>query len=835
MKKPELLLTSFLIILSSCGKVQPEAVMTVSLDKKGAPVSPSMYGIFFEEINHAGDGGLYAELVQNRAFEDTDIPEGYTVKEDRIYPPRLVNHLTGNRAPEDLSFRWYENDIPGWSLTQYSGEGSAISLTRENPMNQASPTALKVTIPENGKAGIRNSGFWGMNLQKGESYRLRLFAHGSFDGTVSVRLLGKNDAVLSSYELPALSSGWNEIKNVLTPSGTCVEGSLEILLEGKGTLLFDYVSLFPEDTFHGRENGLRKDIAETLDGLHPAFVRWPGGCIVEGITLSDRVKWKETIGDPAQRPGVYDTWGYRATMGFGYHEFLEFCEDLGADGMYVCNVGLGCQGRVGDACPDSEVDYFVQDALDAIDYALGDGTTKWSAMRVAAGHPEPFPLKYVEIGNENWGPLYEKRYSIFYNAIKARYPELILISNLGLGGQKRLEKVDMLDPHFYVAPEWFFSSATIFDGQQRGDYSIYVGEYAANNNVGSGNLLAALSEAAFLTGAERNGDVVKMMSYAPLLENVNDRVWPANLIWFDSHRVMGRASYYVQKLFAENRPDYNFPVAFETGAAAPQALGKIGLGSYLTDCEYKDLKVTLPDGKVVTPDLSEGWDKKSGVWTESDNVLKCTGADVLKSAIWDAGERFGDCTIDLKARKISGNEGFIVFFGMEGEDGYVLNIGGWGNSSTAFQTVHGADMPQIPGNISQNIETGKWYDLKLTVEGSRFSFYLDGEETLTIVRQGDTRRFCVSGYDEKTREMILKFVNASESAFTTKVVLDGAKKVASKGKVTTLSYNDPEAENTLDEPTRIVPVTSSERGFASSFNYTFTPWSTTIIRIHVNK
>lgn len=834
MKKLHQLLTLPALALALGACTSPEAEITIDTAKRGAEVPASMYGIFFEEINHAGDGGLYAELIQNRGFEDSTVPEGYRVEGGKLYPPAVCNHLTGNTPHSDLAFRWPGDEIPAWSLTQPQGEGATMKLTTEYPLNSATPTALRVTIPTQGRVAIANTGYWGMNIRKDAGYFLRFYtSNGSrFAGKATIKLVGENGAELCNRPLAIdPDKPWCQYTGELIAAESDPRAHLVIELEGKGVLLLDYISLFPAETFRNRENGLRKDIAETLEAMRPGFVRWPGGCIVEGITLSNRIKWKETIGDPVTRPGVYDTWGYRTTMGFGYHEFLQFCEDLGTEGMFVCNVGLGCQGRTGDACKEDDVDFFIDDVLDAIDYALGDGTTEWSKKRVENGHPAPFPLKYVEIGNENWGAVYEKRHDKFYKAIKAKYPELKLISTLGLGGQNRHEKVDMIDPHWYVTPEFFFSSSTLFDQQERTGYEIYVGEYAVNQNVGGGNLLGALAEAAFLTGAERNSDLVKMASYAPLFENVNDRVWPTNLIWFDSHRVMGRSSYHVQTMYAANRPSFNVETTFEQPAIPVEVDGRIALGGWSTDNEYKDLRVTLPDGRTVAADMTQGWTPQHGTWSVADGALRQGGSGEMRWNLWAASEELGDCSISLKARKIAGSEGFLIYFGMhDGLNGYVLNIGGWGNQTTAFQRIIGADMPQIPNNISQHIETDRWYDIRIDVKGGSFTYYCDGKKSLEVEIDA-ARRYAISGYDEQTGELIIKFVNATEKPFTTAISLDNATAVERTGKVITLSAQDPTDENTLDEPNRVIPKQTDYRGFSKQFNYTFEPWSFTVLRV----
>lgn len=831
-------LTALLLVSGGCTPdEEPEATIRIDLARRGADIPASMYGIFFEEINHAGDGGLYAELIQNRGFEDSSVPEGYTVKGDRIFPPTdRANHLTGARPHPDLSFRWNPDPIPAWRFEQLEGSGASAELTREYPLNEASPTALKVTLPEKGRISLSNCGFWGMNIEKGKGYYLRMnTSNGNrFEGRAILKLVAEDGTELCNRPLAIdPDRTWCEYTGQLTATGSDPHARFVIELEGTGTLLLDYVSLFPE-TFRNRINGLRNDIAQTLEALHPAFVRWPGGCIVEGIDLSNRIEWKKTIGDPKNRPGIYDTWGYMATMGFGYHEFLQFCEDIGAAGMFVCNAGIGCQGRVGDACREEDLDAFIQDALDAIDYALGDGTTEWSRKRVENGHPEPFPLQYVEIGNENWGPVYEKRYDRFYRAIKAKYPRLTLISTLGLGGQHRHERVDMIDPHWYVAPEFFLSSSRLFDQQERGGYAVYVGEYAVNQQVGGGNLLGALAEAAFLSGMERNSDLVKMASYAPLLENVNDRVWPTNLICFDSHRVMGRSSYHVQKMYAENRPDYNTATEFEQPRNGVQVSGRIGLGGWNTDNEYRELKVTLPDGRVIEADMERGWTPKGGTWSAADGTLSQEGPGVMRWSIWDSPEEFSDCSISVKARKKSGDEGFILYFGMQGETGYVLNIGGWSNQTTAFQHMVGADMPQIPNNIAQQVETGRWYDIRIDIHGDSFTYSLDGKRMLEA-RIEQSRQYVVSGYDETTGEEVIKFVNATEKPFTARIELAGAESVGRTGKAIVLTSGDPSDENSLDNPEKVVPEERVYKGFSDRFTYTFDPWSFTVLRIKVQK
>lgn len=839
MKQNLLCFAAAALLMSSCGGIVPEEELVINLQEKGAEVAPSMYGIFFEEINHAGDGGLYAELVKNRSFEELEMPEGYYAEGDILHPKEVCNHLTGEVIHG--SFRWTTEPVPGWTLQTGENSSAEMKLTKESPKFQSAPNSLKVTIKDaSTPVRLVNGGYWGMNLVKDDSYLLRAILRTSADykGKITALLLSDKDEVLALAPVEVDGSGsWNDIHQTLRPSATAAKGKLALEFDGTGTVSLDYVSLFPEKTFRDRPNGLRNDVAEMLNGLHPAFVRWPGGCVVEGISLENRFEWKKTLGDPASRSGEYSTWGYRCSYGFGYHEMLQFCEDINADAMFVCNVGLGCQYRMGDASPESKIAYYLDDCMDAIEYALGDVTTEWGAKRAAQGHPQAFPLKYVEIGNENWGDEYDKRFDIFYKAIKAKYPELILISNHGLGGTGKIAKTDMIDPHWYVNPEFFFQNTTIFDSHPRGKYDAYVGEYACNANVGGGNMRAALSEAAFISGMERNGDLVKMASYAPLLENRNDRSWAVNLIWLDTDQVLGRSSYYVQQMAAENRPTYN--VKSNRSMSSPRPLeysaGRFGFGSWNTQVEFKDVKVTKEDGTAVNLDLNSVADKK-GAWMLENGVLSQTSLETPTRYIVDgfSGNRF---TLECQVRKVGGHEGFFLYFGLSQDDkkGFVYNVAGWNNQSTAVEGVSDGQTTGVVGDrVSQSLENNKWYDVKLVVTPQKSELYMDGKLIVAYAPETTPLQFFSSGYDEATGELIVKVVNAEAEAYPLRVKLDGVNQVEKTGKVISLSAASDMDENSFEEPKKIYPQESEFKGFGKSFDYTFPPFSYTILRVKAN-
>lgn len=839
MKQNLLCFAAAALLMSSCGGIVPEEELVINLQEKGAEVAPSMYGIFFEEINHAGDGGLYAELVKNRSFEELEMPEGYYAEGDILHPKEVCNHLTGE--VRHGSFRWTTEPVPGWTLQTGENSSAEMKLTKENPKFQSAPNNLKVTIKD-ASTPIRlvNGGYWGMNLVKDDSYLLRAILRTSADykGKITALLLSDTDEVLALAPVEVDGSGsWNDVRQTLRPSATAAKGKLALEFDGTGTVSLDYVSLFPEKTFRDRPNGLRNDVAEMLNGLHPAFVRWPGGCVVEGISLENRFEWKKTLGDPASRSGEYSTWGYRCSYGFGYHEMLQFCEDINADAMFVCNVGLGCQYRMGDASPESKIAYYLDDCMDAIEYALGDVTTEWGAKRAAQGHPQAFPLKYVEIGNENWGDEYDKRFDIFYKAIKEKYPELILISNHGLGGTGKIAKTDMIDPHWYVNPEFFFQNTTIFDSHPRGKYDAYVGEYACNADVGGGNMRAALSEAAFISGMERNSDLVKMASYAPLLENRNDRSWAVNLIWLDTDQVLGRSSYYVQQMAAENRPTYNVKSNLTMGTPQPleYEAGRFGFGSWNTQVEFKDVKVTEEDGTAVNLDLNSVADKK-GAWMLENGVLSQASLETPTRYIVDgfSGNRF---TLECQVRKVGGHEGFFLYFGLSQDDkkGFVYNVAGWNNQSTAVEGVSDGQTTGVVGDrVSQSLENNKWYDVKLVVTPQKSELYMDGKLIVAYAPETTPLQFFSSGYDEATGELIVKVVNAEAEAYPLRVKLDGVSQVEKTGKVISLSAASDMDENSFEEPKKIYPQESEFKGFGKSFSYTFPPFSYTILRVKAN-
>ena len=511
------------------------ATINVQVDKPGHPVSPTLWGIFFEDINLSADGGIYPELVRNRSFEDAETPENW----------KLVN------APE--------------------GKSEAATDTSK-PLNPLNRRSLRLKL--NGTAYLINEGYWGMNIVKGEGYTLKLAARATdgFNGPISVKLLAAGKE-LAGGEIKGVTGDWKYYTLDLTAAGSDPKATLQINLTGKGTLFLDMVSLMPKKSW--KNHGLRPDLLEPLDVMKPAFVRFPGGCWVEGEYMSRMYNWKKTIGNVDVRQPLYNIWQYYATHGLGFHEYLVMCEDLGATPLFDINCGMSHKENT----PMDLMDQWVQDALDAIEYANGPTNTIWGGLRAKNGHPAPFNLRFMEIGNENGGAAYRERWPLFVKAIKAKYPEIQLIANHWQGGYPKDPMPEIVDEHYYNTPEFFMQQAHRYDSYDRTGPKIFVGEYAVTRNTGKGNLRGAIGEAAFMTGMERNSDIVTLAAYAPLFCNDNHKRWPVNLINFDSARWFGIPSYYVQKLFSEHRGDVTLPTTVEAGTEQePLPNGGIGVG-----------------------------------------------------------------------------------------------------------------------------------------------------------------------------------------------------------------------------------------------------------------
>ena len=849
-RKNSLVLTSLSLLLSLTLSAQDQATITIDADKPGNSVAPTLHGIFFEEISHGGEGGLYAELIQNRGFEESRLPPATTLQNGFIVPERTPHFSLPNNRASDWKMRWeLTSQWPAWSLRAGEGADINLALTQENPLNSATPNSLQVTIDKldpGGKNDLLNEGFWGINTVKGDSYNLSFYTHtDNYTGPLTVTLQSADGKILATHVFKTIvGKTWKKYSCSLLATQGDPGAKFVMNFGSTGKVWLDFVSLFPAKTFKNRPNGLRADLAQYLADLKPAFVRWPGGCFVEGINIESAPNWHRSIGPIEKRVGTYSPWGYWSSDGFGYHEYLQFCEDIHADALYVFNAGVSCDFRSGTYIPDEKVDSIIYDILDGIEYAIGPATSKWGKVRAQNGHPAPFPLKYVEIGNEQSGPRFARRYNWFFAAIKKKYPQIQIMASQGIGDVNRrtldsMKSVDLADEHAYKAANWSMRNYDHFDNYKRGNWSMYVGEYATNSGVGKGNMNAALSDAVYIMAMERNGDLVKMSSYAPLFVNVNDVDWPVNLINFDASKSFARISYYTIKLFNDNRPDQNLTTTTQFPAVTvkkPLYSGSVGLATWDTESEFKDIQV-LQDGKVVYSsdfiNRPSEWKGVRGEWKVKDSAFAQTAMGAQRFA-WLQGKSFDTYTLKLKARKTSNaTNAFIIPFAVK-DDNTMLraHIGSNVNNNSVFESViNGTNVSDLTNQkrMPAKIETGRWYDVTLEVGYDKVDCYLDGKLLMSYTEP--QKFFSIAGRDQKTGDIIVKVVNATASPYKADIELKGAVKPAPMADLVTLAADSPQVENSFSEPTKYVPVHTGITGVKNSFEQVFQPYSISVLRI----
>jgi alpha-N-arabinofuranosidase len=521
--------------------------LEVNTNQTITKIQPTMYGVFFEDINFAADGGLYAEMIKNRSFE-FDTP------------------LMGWKQPNSDTHNY--NTESGIAVpVQFSKKGNNHNYCR-------------ITVKNDKGYEIINEGFRGMGIKSGAKYNLTLKASKE-SGNISkiiIQFIGKDNTVLGETSVVPTSLDWKEYTTQLTPTATEAKAKLRFTFEGTGVIDLDMISMFPEDTWNGRKNGLRKDLVQLLYDMKPGFLRFPGGCIVEGRTLAQRYQWKKTVGEVNNRETLVNRWNtefahkpapdYFQSFGLGFFEYFQLSEDIGASPLPILSCGMACQFNTGELVPMDQLDPYVQDAIDLIEFANGSTDTPWGKVRSDMGHPKPFNLKFIGVGNEQWGTDYIERYKVFEKAIKAKHPEITIVSGSGPFpegdyfeyAQSELKKLnaDIVDEHYYKDPKWFRENANRYDNYDRKGPKIFAGEYAAQSVAiaspeNKNNWECAFSEAAFMTGMERNAEVVHLTSYAPLFAHEEGWQWTPDMIWFNNLESFGTPNYYVQKMFATNK------------------------------------------------------------------------------------------------------------------------------------------------------------------------------------------------------------------------------------------------------------------------------------------
>lgn len=816
-------------------------------------ISDILYGLFLEDINFSVDGGLYAEMIKNRSFE---YEEG-VAKNGYFHAWNAVGSITHE-------------------LIDGSVDGSYLNA---NNTHYLSITANKEA------SGIRNSGFLtGMSIEEGKEYKFSAYfkAPDTFNGAVTVRF--QNTAGTKVYgeaTITGITGEWWKYEVTITATETVSKRVFLAVLIDDGTLHMDMISLFPADTYKNQENGLRADMVQMLADMEPGFLRFPGGCIIEGNTLENAYSWKdsigngmkmtingvETVGDIATRPLGMNLWGiytgesnpYYMTYGFGFYEFFLLCEDLGCEPVPIVNCGLSCQAQgdaSGPAVGSAEFQQYIQDALDLVEFCNGDASTYWGSVRIAMGHEEPFHLTYLGIGNEQWDEIYFERYEAFLDAFQkaaAENPDLygnieLIVSN---GPQSEntyawdkikengTDYAGIVDEHYYRSPEWFLTHAKRYDSYDRNSVPVFLGEYASQGNT----LYNAVAEAAYMTALERNGDIVHLAAYAPLFANTTSTNWTPDLIWFNNTSVWGTPSYYVQKLFSVNQSDKIVSTTLTGNTHETEDLsGKIGIGTWQTSAVFDDIKVVSNDtGEILfSEDFSNAsladWQKVAGDFSISNGkmIQSYTGwpsNTINGDVIYIGDASWTNYTLTLKATKTGGAEGFLIPFAVQNaQNGYHWNIGGWSNTVSCLESiVDNVKSGQTDGTVSGfTVETGRTYELKIIVSGTHIDCYIDDVQYISYdIPQADPL-YQVTGLNEHG-DIIMKLVNVTEEAIPLEIELQNFGVMSYTAEVTVLTGDSLSAVNSAKE-LNVVPVTSTMEVY-ESFEYEVPAISVVIIKI----
>ena len=750
--------------------------------EKGA-ATHDLFGIFFEDINHSADGGLYAEKVQNRAFEFSPIDGG------------------GYRP------------LTAWEKVEEGRARVSLSVSDKAPYSKKNPHYLVMSV-ENPcvRAGVKNTGFnTGINLEKGKSYAFSCYAKSETKCRFTVSLESAEGKIYGTSEILISKNEWTKYECTLTSDTDDFSAVLVLTTREKCKVMFDFISLFPVDTFMGRKNGLRQDLANLLKELHPAFVRFPGGCLVHDGSLNadDRnscYRWKNTIGPTEERPARRNNWGYNQTLGLGFYEYFLFCEDIGAEPLPVLPAGYN--PHMGIAAPLDEMDEWVNDALDLIEFANGDESTKWGSIRVKLGHPSPFNLKYLAIGNEEVGQEFFDRYDIIHKAVREKYPDIRLINSAGpfpAGGEfergwnnAKKNGSDFVDEHYYTSPEWMLANIHRYD-TGTSTPKVFLGEYATCGNT----FYNALIEAAYMTALENNAERVGLACYAPLLCNADYRNWAPDLIWFDNHRCAASVNYYVQKFFMTGRgknllctrlSGMNPPIVYGENTIS----GEIALFTENCKGEIWDIEIhDLEHGGITKVDpMKLSYREGKTIGNISSNNYKIT----------------------FKAKKSIGHNGFRLEFGKTDSQNLVCwNIGGWDNRDTEISARVNGRATTLDQNIFSVFKDTE-YDLELIVNGREIKTYINGVLSNNAVHKNTVIEDLYVSATEDDDYIYLKVVNVRDTDAEAHVNVSGD--VSAKHTIFTLTAPD-NAENTLENPFNAVPAESrfmtNEDGFTMTF------------------
>ncbi len=823
-------------------------------------ISEILYGLFLEDINYAVDGGLYAEKIKNRSFEYGGIA------------------TNGNKH--------------GWTVTNSDTlTFDVVDGSKDKTyLNENNPQYARITNTGDTQAGIYNGGYLdGLAIEENATYRFTGYFRGvdGYKGPVKVMFAtGGGETVYGEGEIKEITDEWWKYEVEITTNATMDNGVKFFVCIDKGTVEMDMISVFPVDTYNGRENGLRKELVEYLADLNPSFLRFPGGCLIEGKTIETAYSWKDsigngmefeingekTVGDVATRPLGTDIWAdfnnasshpYYMTYGVGFYEYFLLCEDLDCLPVPILNAGMSCPIQSPNytviGTDTEEFQQYIQDALDLVEFCRGDKNTKWGAVRIAMGHEEPFELKYVGIGNEQWQTEYYQHFAKFKEAFAKAAEEnpemygdieLIVANGPNSGDTFAWDRINLLgegasyaglvDEHYYQTPAWFLSNVDRYDSYDRDSVPVFLGEYAAKSN----NMEAALAEAAYMTGLEENADIVKLACYAPLFGNETATQWAPDMIWFSNNDVYGSANYYVQKLFANNLGTKTLNTELTVEDTSEGLSGKVGLGTWCTSAEFDNVKVVDNETQEVLysdefkKDSFAKYEKKGGNFVVEDGVFKqkSTGSPANENTgdvVYFGEKDWSNYTYTLTAKKTGGDEGFLIPIAVQDEDNSIFwNIGGWGNTVSCLQIVsNGSKSDQVEGTVRDiSLQSNVEYQLKVVVEDTKITCYMGMTKVIEYEYQGTDGVYQTTSIDENN-DIIIKLVNVTGKQMDTNIQIENAATINTTAEVSQIKADKASLFNSKTVPD-LIKIEESQETVSENFTYSLPKYSVTIMRIH---
>ena len=826
-------------------------VINVNTKKIRFETAPNLYGLFFEDINRAADGGLYPEMIRNRAFEDSIPPENCVVSESGniiVNPGGWPGSFMNGEGMDDWANKVQKTTVPGWYAVNAS-----MRIDTSDVLNSNRLAALHVEFKDNG--AIYNIGYDGISVKKDEYYNLLFFAKTDAKMCLMAGFVSEAGEILGQSAITVDGKGYRKYYIKIKANCDADNVRFQLSSEFEVVIKFGFTSLLPDKTFKG--HGLREDLALALKNTNSKFMRFPGGCVVEGINEENALSFSRSIGPVWERPSSYLMWHYRTTNGLGFHEYLQLCEDLCMDAMYVCNCGISCQARHGTGFEPKLVEKYLDEAVNAVEYALGDKNTVYGAMRIAAGHRAPFNLKYLEIGNENFGPVYNERYKKFYQKLHSMYPDLKLIANVHV--ERDGLEAQIVDEHYYNTPEYFIENKNLFNDYDRNGPEIFIGEYAVNGGNTIGSMECALAEAVFLTGVEKNQDIVKLSAYAPLLQNSNYTAWLPNLIVFNQTKVYGIPSYSVVSLFGKYRGKLVVD-SDSSGKCVPPAYR--GIPGIMCEKEglmfrnamingkpvdiqrkiYGDIEKTDDGIKLINGDARHRYTGKNEEWNLAFEKFIGAGPDVDNPVLWVAfgKEDLEEFTFEVDLKFSEDNPVTLSIWNYYPNTDVGCNEPrdtGWNLRSVRNQIWKIADKksalraprffdPPLTSDeiVDVDIDYSKYNHYKIVAKAGYYECYLND----ILIQKKELQLLPVISevVTVDDENIYVKVVNVSEESQNIAIDLDCQVKADY-----TLAYvsGKKDAINSFENPDNVTIKQEARTGAASKFEFTATACSVNVL------